>query len=153
MPAARGYFQNKSGEKITIPKYMDKKLYKEGNGNMIIHIPDLVIDDSVNDEVINIEGKKFENMNQGIEDLENFDFFDNNFINKHYPDSKIIRTVVLFGGENNNLAEKNVSFLLNNQGQLILSSKNYPKIFGLALENLFKHWAADTSDIINFKVI
>ena len=50
----------------------------------IAYIPDLILVDVENLEVINVEGKKYENKNKGIVELNNYDFIENEYIKPSY---------------------------------------------------------------------
>lgn len=135
----KGYFFPLSGEPIPLEKYKDRALYKAGDKKQIIEIPDLILVDKKENEIINIEGEKYVNRNAGILQIKTFDFIEKIYIKKHYPKYKIIRTVVLFGSEETSIVEIEVSFLLNKNGQLILSVKA-PKLFQEAIKNLLDFW-------------
>jgi hypothetical protein len=135
----RGYFITKDGTPITVQKYLDKNKYKKGDKSQIIFIPDLVLIDLKEIEVINIEGKKYKNMEQGIKELQNFDGFEKFYIKKYYPEYQIIRTVVLYGGTATKIERIEVSFLLNKKGDLVLACKA-PSLFKKALKNLADYW-------------
>lgn len=135
----KGYFFPLSGEPIPLEKYKDRALYKAGDKKQIIEIPDLILVDKKENEIINIEGEKYVNRNAGILQIKTFDFIEKKYIKKHYPKYKIIRTVVLFGSEETSIVEIEVSFLLNKNGQLILSLKA-PKLFQEAIKNLLDFW-------------
>lgn len=135
----KGYFFPLSGEPIPLEKYKDRTLYKAGDKKQIIEIPDLILVDKKENEIINIEGEKYVNRNAGILQIKTFDFIEKIYIKKHYPKYKIIRTVVLFGSEETSIVEIEVSFLLNKNGQLILSVKA-PKLFQEAIKNLLDFW-------------
>ncbi|QQS28742.1 MAG: hypothetical protein IPM47_18150 [Sphingobacteriales bacterium] len=136
----KGYFFPLNGEPIPLKKYKDRALYKEGNKKQIIEIPDLILLDPKGNEIINIEGETYINRNAGILQIKTFDFIEKVYIKKHYPNYKIIRTVVLFGSEETSIVEIEVGFLLNQNGQLILSIKS-PKIFQEAIKNLLDFWS------------
>jgi len=89
--------------------------------------------------VINIEGKKYKFRHKGIEELKGYDFIEKNYIKKHYPKFKIIRTVVLYGSNEKQIIEIEVGFLLNESGDLILGIKA-PKLFQNAIKNLLDYW-------------
>lgn len=136
----RGYFicaknNDEKAEYLAIPKYSDRKKYKAGDKTYIIYIPDVVVYDRERDIVINGEGKTYENREKGYEEIENYDFFEKNFIKNHYPKSKIVRTVILFGGKEKTIKNKKVGFLLNENGLIVLG-KNAPELFKEALNNL-----------------
>ena len=139
----RGYFLTSKGEAVTVEKYKNRDLYKNGDKKQIIHIPDLVLADIKRLKIINIEGKKDTKMLQGIEQLNDFDAFEETYIRKHYPEYKeIIRTVVLYGGTGKAIVEIDVSFLLNIKGEMILNIKKSPEIFQEAIKNLIDYWKA-----------
>lgn len=136
----RGYFYTSTGEPIVVGKYFDKEKYKSGNKSQIIHIPDLVIADFERLIIINIEGKKEENVQQGIKELDNFDAFENLYIKEYYSEYRtILRTVVLYGSDKEEIEQIEVSFMLNNKGKMILGIKA-PEIFKIAIKNLFDYW-------------
>lgn len=136
----RGIFFDSDGKAIALEKYEDKKAYKEGDKNKRLFIPDLILLDSERLEILNIEGKKFENKNKGIDELKNYDFIEKAYIKKFYPKYKIIHTLVLFGGVSEKIIEVEIDFLLNKQGKMILGIKA-PQIFIIALKNLFDFWS------------
>jgi len=135
----KGYFITKENEVVPLAKYKDRTKYKTGDKNQIIHIPDLILIDFGRSEVINIEGKKYKFRKNGIVELNNYDFIEQNYIQKYYPDFQILRTVVLYGSKENQLIEIEIGFLLNENGELILGIKA-PKIFQEAIKNLLDFW-------------
>ncbi len=135
----KGYFITKDGKPIALPKYVDREAYKDGNKSAIYFIPDLILYDNHKQEIINIEGKKFENMSNGIAELDNYDDIERDFIKKHYPSCNITRTVVLYGGEATKIEEDKVGFLLNSKGALILGPTP-PDLFSRAISNLKSFW-------------
>ncbi|MDA3043375.1 MULTISPECIES: hypothetical protein [unclassified Campylobacter] len=137
----KGYFHNSDGSVIPLQKYSNREEYKDGNKSAIIHIPDLILLDIKNLEIINIEGKKFQNKKYGILELNNYDDIENFYIKLQYPKYKIIRTVVLYGGilDNNKTLEIEIGFVLTKYGKMILGIKA-PKIFNLAIKNLLDYW-------------
>ncbi len=136
----KGYFLTSKGEKIALEKYSDRAGYKAGDKSKIISIPDLILIDLARTEIINIEGKKYEFRNYAIEELKVFDSIENLYIKRYYPDYKIIRTIVLYGGNAKNVIEIEVGFLLNANGELILGIKA-PAIFRDAINNLIDYWS------------
>lgn len=135
----KGYFITKNGEHIPLEKYKDKVKYKGGDKEQIVHIPDLILIDFGRSEVINVEGKKYKFRQNGIDELNNYDFIEKNYILKHYPKFKILRTVVLYGSTKEEIIEIEIGFLLNENGQLILGVKA-PKLFKDAITNLLDFW-------------
>lgn len=130
----RSYFLHKEKGPVAIEKYQEgmREAYKLGAKELIIHIPDIIVFDPTRKEVINIEGKKYSNKKAGIEELGNYDYIEKNLIIPSHKPDKIIRTVVLFGSKNTKIEEKEISFLLNEDGLVILND-NAPKIFEEAL--------------------
>lgn len=83
---------------------------------------------------------KEENVQQGIKELDNFDAFENLYVKKYYSEYKtILRTVVLYGSNKEEIEQIEVSFMLNNKGKMILGIKA-PEIFKIAIKNLFDYW-------------
>ena len=135
----KGYFITKQGKPIPLKKYSDRVAYKKGDKSKAISIPDLILIDFGRNQIINIEGKKYQFKEQGIEELKNFDDIEKTYIKKHYPEFKIIRTLVLYGGKQKKIVEIQVGFLLNQNGDLILGIKA-PKLFKEAIKNLIDFW-------------
>lgn len=135
----KGYFIPLEGEPIPLAKYKNRAKYKSGDKEQIIHILDLILIDFGRSEVINVEGKKYKFRHNGITELDNYNFIEENYIQKYYPKFKIIRTVVLYGGKEQELIEIEVGFLLNENGQLILGVKA-PNLFKEAIKNLLDFW-------------
>lgn len=113
----KGYFVTKDGQHLALEKYSDRDAYKAGNKDKIIFIPDLVLLDIAETEVITIESKKYEFRQNGINELKNYDIFDERYLKIYYPQYKIVRTVVLYGSNNEKIAEVEVGFLLNANGK------------------------------------
>ena len=135
----KGYFVTPNGEHIPLAKYEDRDAYKAGNKDKIIHIPDLVLVDPTNNEIINIEGKKYERRFYGIEELKDYDAVERDYIHRYYPKFSIVRTVVLYGSDNEKILEVEVGFLLNRKGKMILGIKA-PRIFVKGINNLLDFW-------------
>ncbi len=135
----KGYFFPLNGEPIPLAKYKDRELYKKGDKTQIIEIPDLILEDTKRKEIINIEGEKYINRNAGILQIKTFDFIEEHYIKEHYPKYKIIRSVVLFGSEEETIVEIEVGFMLNAKGQLVLGVKA-PELFKEAMKNLLDFW-------------
>ena len=135
----KGYFVTPTGDHIALEKYSDRDAYKAGDKDAIVFIPDLVLLDVDETEAITIEGKKYVNKQRGIEELNNYDSFDNMYLRKYYPQFKIVRTVVLYGSNYERLAEIEVGFLLNERGKLVLGVCA-PKLFTKAITNLLSYW-------------
>lgn len=135
----KGYFQTSRGEHIPLQKYVDREAYKDGDKDQIVFIPDLVLLDVDEKEVITIEGKKYEFRYNGIEELNNYDAFDKLYLKPNYGDFKIVRTVVLYGSNEEKIGELEVGFLLNERGKLVLGVRA-PSLFKKAITNLLDFW-------------
>ena len=135
----KGYFQTAEGVHIHLSKYYDRDLYKAGDKDQIIFIPDLVLLDIKEHETITIEGKKYQFRQNGINELAGYDAFDELYLKKYYPTYKIVRTVVLYGGTEERIVEVEVGFLLNENGKMILGF-TAPKLFTRAINNLLSYW-------------
>lgn len=134
----KGYFITSNNEYIPLQKYENKQLYKSGNKNAKVFIPDLILLDPKNLEIVNIEGKTYNNRRKGIEELKNYDCIEDLYIKKHYPSYKIIRSVILYGSDEKNIENK-IDFLLNANGEMILGIKA-PKLFIDSLTKLLNFW-------------
>ena len=135
----KGYFITDKGEPIALPKYVDRTAYKKGDKTSIYYIPDLILFDKKKNEIINIEGKTYENMQLGIQELKNYDDIERDFIKKYYPSCEIIRTVVLYGSDCKKIDNEKVGFLLNQDGVLVLGPVP-PNLFTRAIYNLKSFW-------------
>ena len=135
----KSYFQNAQGEHIVLEKYNDRALYKQGNKDEIIHIPDLILIDVERLQVLNIEGKTYQNRLNGIRELNNYYPIENKYIKPNYPNYKIVRTVVVYGSQNNEIAEIEIGFMLNENGKMILGIQA-PPLFTQAIHNLLGFW-------------
>ena len=138
----KGYFITKNGKNIPLEKYTDRQAYKGGDKSQIVNIPDLILIDFSRNEIINIEGKKYEYRNKAIEELKTFEPIEERYIKKHYPEHKVTRTVVLYGGTSTKLIELEVGFLLNKKGDLVLGIKA-PEIFKESVKNLVDFWFSE----------
>lgn len=136
----KGYFITKSGKPIPLEKYTNREMYKAGDKSQIFHIPDLIIIDFDRSEIVNVEGKKYDFRNNGIEELKSYGAIEEFYIKPNYPKYNIIRTVVLYGSTKEQIVELEVGFLLNRNGKLVLGIKA-PEIFKEAITNLIDYWS------------
>jgi len=135
----KGYFIKADGDHIPLAKYSDREKYKAGDKSEIIFIPDLILIDIERSKIINIEGKKFQFRQDGIDELANYDYIEEHYIKANYPEFSIVRTVVLYGSHENKLVEIEIGFLLNEDGALVLGIKA-PELFVEAIKNLLDFW-------------
>lgn len=131
----KGYFITSERNYLALEKYVPGVTPRKS-----IDIPDLILLDPDRKQVLNIEGKTYENMELGIQTLDNYDDIERLYIKKYYPGYEIHRSVVLFGSTNQEIQPIKVSFLLNKEGKMILGIKA-PALFREAFKNLKDYWA------------
>lgn len=136
----KSYFMTAAGDHIPLQKYEDKEAYKKGDTNKIIFIPDLVLNDTERSTVIIIEGKKYEFRFKGIAELKGYEAFERIYLKKFYSSCKIIKTVILYGSFENKIVEKEIGFLLNCDGEMILGI-DAPALFKKAVANVKSFWS------------
>ena len=141
----RGYFIDKNRKPIPLEKYLDKNRYKAGDKSQRLHIPDLILNDEENKEIINIEGKKYSARKKGISELKNYEGIKDRYIKPNYPESDIVNTVVLFGSEVEVIKEPEVGFILNKKGKLVLGETS-PRLFEESVKKLFELWKSNSDD-------
>lgn len=116
----RGYFYDKSRNPIALPK---KDAYGEN-----LYIPDLILYHPLENTILLIEGKQYSTLNKGLEEINNYDSIESQFIKNNYPGCKIERWITLFGGNNQKLPHKKVLLQLTDDGR-ILVNENAPESF------------------------
>lgn len=136
----RGYFTEYStghGLPVVIPKYSDREKYKNGDKTAIIYIPDLVLFDKNRKEVMNIEGKTYKNRDKGVVELNNFDFFEAEYVKKYYQGAAIKRSVILAGSGDPQAAMRipELALYLHSDGSIILGN-SAPDLLRAAVEKL-----------------
>ncbi len=112
----RGYFYTPDYRAIALPK-------KDKNG-VNLYLPDLILKNDENKEILLIEGKQSSTLDKGLEEIKHFESIEDEFIKIYYPSYSITRWVSTFG-ENiypNGLHQK-VLFHLNKNGTYILNDK------------------------------
>jgi len=125
----RGYFRRSNGNVEALPK-------RDQNGDML-NIPDLIICDHNNQEILLIEGKKRENIVNGLNDLDNYDPIENEWIRPNYPQYRIKRFVVLYGGIHNITNIERLAFILSDDGELH-TSQHTPSTIINAKNNILR---------------
>jgi len=135
----RGYFFTPDGTELAVKKYTNRDLYKAGDKTAIYALPDLVLLNDDQNEIFNIEGEKASNLSKGIIQLNGFTAFENDYIKKHYPNYRVIRTIVLYGehSEMNEFCE--VSLVLTECGRILLTVSS-PDLFKSSVSNLKAYW-------------
>lgn len=77
-----GFFITNDGRKISIDKNVPK--------------PDLVIKDRKRKEILDIEGEKIQNIRTGIQQIDDFKKFEEQYIKKYYPNYRIVQSLILY---------------------------------------------------------
>jgi|TARA_Y100000294_G_scaffold120326_1_gene111780 hypothetical protein len=114
----RGYFYSKNRDGIVV-----NKKYRGRN----INLPDYVFADVDNKQIIVCEGEMFKNYNKGVKQIEGFDIFIRQYIQKYYSNYNIIKSLVLSDGKGTELKD-NVIFQLNSNGRIGIGKKLPQKI-------------------------
>lgn len=109
----RGYFKTKGDKLITLPK-------KDRNG-INLYIPDLVLHDPSSKYVILVEGKKLSTLQAGLDEIEDYDSIEIEFIKPYYNDCTIYRCVSIFGGNSLFLPHEKVVLYLSESGRVIIN--------------------------------
>lgn len=136
----KGYFITSENEYIPLEKYVNREDYKSGNKTAKLNIPDLILIDVNKLEIINIEGKKITNLKEGLKSLEEYYKIEGMYIKKYYPKYKIIRTLVIYGGNEKDIKQEiKIGFLLSKDGNILLGIEA-PHLFKLAVKNLLDFW-------------
>jgi hypothetical protein len=111
----RGYFRDKEGKLITLPK-------KDKDGNNLL-LPDCVIYDKNSETVLLIEGKKISTLYDGLEEIKGYSSIENEYIYKYYPNAVISRWVSIFGGNKETIPDEKVIFYVNSNGDCFINIK------------------------------
>lgn len=123
----RGYFRKSDGAFVALPK-------KDANDSPL-RIPDLIVCNHTLKEILLIEGKKISNLQNGLDELNDYDPLEQEWINPQYPEYQVKRFVVLFGGNNNITNIQQVALILSDRGD-IFTSQNTPQTIQDALAAL-----------------
>lgn len=110
----RGYFRTKAGALITLPK-------KDKHG-INLYLPDVVLFDEATNYILLVEGKMLSTLQQGVEEIENYDSIENEYIYPKYGRVQIMRCVSIFGGNCSKVPHNKVLFYLADNGRIIINS-------------------------------
>lgn len=121
----RGYFRTKKGDLVTLPK-KDRK-------GVNLYLPDVVLYDEYTNCMLLVEGKMLSTLQQGLEEIINYDSIEREYIMPNYPGVTIMRYVSIFGGNCKTIPHEKVLFYLADNGKIIINS-NAPKCIKLAFE-------------------
>ena len=114
----RGYFKTADNRLITLPK-------KDRNGENLL-IPDLVLADMKDKNIYLIEGKKLSTLSNGIQEIEDYDSIEEEYIKLEYPCFNYLRYLSIFGGTKEELPDRKIMLYLNQTG-LVIMNKDLPK--------------------------
>ncbi len=114
----RGYFRTKVGRLVTLPK-------KDRNG-INLYLPDVVLYDEETNFILLVEGKMLFTLQLGIEEIENYDSIEQEYIYPEYGRVTIMRCVSIFGGNCVSIPHEKVLFYLADNGRIIIN-KNAPR--------------------------
>lgn len=123
----RGYFKTLSNELITLPK-------KDKSGENL-YIPDLVLHDPASNGILLIEGKKLVTLKNGLEEIEDYDSIEDEFIKPYYRNSTIYRYVCIFGGNLMVLPDEKVLLYLSEDGTILINP-NAPEFIKQAFRRI-----------------
>lgn len=108
----KSYFYDISNNELKI----DKKFSADGG-----KIPDVVMRDDKNKIIHQFEGKKFDSVDKGLEEIKHFDLFENRFLKKYYPEYKYKRSLIVNGGNMKNIDK--IEFQIDKSYNLIFKDK------------------------------
>lgn len=114
----RGYFRTKAGRLVTLPK-------KDRNG-INLYLPDVVLYDKATNFILLVEGKMLSTLQQGIEEIENYDSIEQEYIYPLYGNVTILRCVSIFGGNRLSMPHEKVLFYLAADGRILIN-ENAPE--------------------------
>lgn len=117
----RGYFKTAFGELITLPK-------RCGADEHNLLIPDVIMRDDINRTVYLMEGKKLSTINNGLEEIEDYDDIETLYINRYFPGYIVKRYLTIFGGLRSSLPHDKVLLYLNDNGKVILNEAKEPEL-------------------------
>lgn len=110
----RSYFRSKDGCLTALPK-------KDAHGRNL-YLPDVVLYDEASNDILLIEGKMLSTLGRGIEEIEDYDSIEQEYIYPAYEGARIIRGISVFGGECPHLPHEKVLFYLSESGRIIVSN-------------------------------
>jgi len=110
----RGYFRTQTGALVTLPK-------KDTHG-INLYLPDVVLYDAKTKYILLVEGKMLSTLQQGVEEIENYDSIENEYIKPEYKGVTIMRCISIFGGNCRTIPHPKVLFYLADNGKIIINS-------------------------------
>lgn len=114
----RGYFRTKAGALVTLPK-------KDTHG-VNLYLPDVVLYDQKTNYILLVEGKMLSTLQQGVEEIENYDSIEQEYIYPEYRNVTIMRCISIFGGNCTSVPHPKVLFYLADNGKIIIN-RNAPQ--------------------------
>lgn len=110
----RGYFRTKAGRLVTLPK-KDRK-------GINLYLPDVVLYDEDTNFILLVEGKMLSTLQQGLEEIKNYDSIEQEYIYPEYGNVTIMRCVSIFGGNCRSIPHEKVLFYLADDGRIIINN-------------------------------
>lgn len=123
----RGYFKTLNGNLMALPKLC--------NDESVLNIPDLILFDQKECEILIIEGKQITTLQNGINEIALYDNLERDIINAHYPGYKTSRWVCIYGGNLEELPHPKIIMYLNKNGKVFLNENTTSSIIN-AFKNL-----------------
>ena len=112
----RGYFVGANKSLMQVSKRVRDSRGGMPSGAEAVQLPDLVIHDSMRNEVLMIEGERSQNLSVGIQQLQTFRNFETEYVIRQYPGIRTQRVIVLFGGKKARSLPTEVAFQLTDDG-------------------------------------
>ena len=111
----RGYFKDKSGRNITLPK-------KDEHG-VNLYLPDVVLYDEKTNYILLVEGKMLSTLEQGLKEINDYDSIEREYIYPLYGNNvTILRCLSIFGGNCFSIPNEKVLFYLADNGNIIINN-------------------------------
>lgn len=127
-------FEHHAGGELSYFHFPDNSIEQVSGNN----IPDLVLKNEANKEILIIEGKKYENLQDGLEKIERFDSFETDYVKK-YENYIINRWVVTCGDDIRKIdLNPKVLFHLNDDGTCIFN-EHAPQWLKESFERVVNH--------------
>ena len=92
-----------------------------GLNGVNLYLPDLVLWDQESNTIVLVEGKKLDTLAAGLEEIQDYDSIETEYIRPKYPDCDIVRGVSIFGGYRESVPARGVIFYLNYNGKVVVS--------------------------------
>ncbi|MCD7780092.1 MAG: hypothetical protein LUH05_05415 [Candidatus Gastranaerophilales bacterium] len=101
---------------------------KKNSEGININIPDLILRNDLEKDILIIEAKKDLNLKRGLEEIKLFDILEEEYVNKYYPNYNVYRYIVTYGGNVSEIVNEKVLLHLNSDGTFYINN-NAPEWF------------------------